>query len=40
MAQEDRVYFQSKRKKSHVAQISKTEVVDLSKAFLAMLILM
>ena len=33
MAHEDRVYFQSKRKKAHVAQISKTDVVDLSKEF-------
>lgn len=33
VARGDKVYFQSKRKKAHVAQISKTEVVDLSKAF-------
>ena len=33
MACGDRVYFQSKRKKPHVAQISKKEVVDLIKEF-------
>ena len=33
VAHGDKVYFQSKRKKAHVAQISKTEVVDLSKEF-------
>lgn len=33
LAHEDRVYFRSKRKKPHVAQLSKQEAVDLSKAF-------
>lgn len=33
MAYEDRVYFQSKRKKPHVAAISKADVVDLVKEF-------
>ncbi len=33
VALENRVYFQSKRKKVHVAPISKTEVVDLGKVF-------
>ena len=33
VATEENVYFQSKRKKPHIGQISKKEVVDLSKEF-------
>lgn len=33
LARDDRVYFHSKRKKPHVAQISKSEVVDLVNEF-------